>query len=207
MDLEFLIWCRCEIWNVVGHTEEWDKKKHEKPCKLFGTNMCFWYIYKREREREWTIQKLWGDVFPTTPSLYTIGCTYIAINLPKKNSKNEHLMHGFFLEEYPMSLWVNTWRQRILNRPTWAHGLSQVDGSIASNPHPKGLGTSMHVPPLRRLCWAIYWYGCMDFTKLDSRIPLVIQLTKTKIHEISTPKSKGTMKRWSWDKQPRTLRG
>ena len=42
---------------------------------------------------------------PTAPSIYTVGFTSIAIDLPEKNLKNEHMMHEFFLEEYPMSLW------------------------------------------------------------------------------------------------------
>ena len=47
---------------------------------------------------------VWGDWYPTTPSFYTIGFTPIAIDLFEEK-KNEHMLQGFFLEEYPMSLW------------------------------------------------------------------------------------------------------
>ena len=55
--------------------------------------------------KEWTVQEILGDVYPTTPSLYTVGFILIAINLPKEKFKNEHMLQGFFLGEYRMSLW------------------------------------------------------------------------------------------------------
>ncbi len=39
------------------------------------------------------------------PPFYTVGFTSIDIILPEEKFKNERMSWGFFLEEYPMSLW------------------------------------------------------------------------------------------------------
>ena len=46
------------------------------------------------------VLKIWGDLYPTTPSLYIVGFTSLAIDLPKDKLKNDHLLRGFFLKEY-----------------------------------------------------------------------------------------------------------
>ena len=40
----------------------------------------------------------WGDLYPTTPSVYTIRFTFVHIDLPEEKFKNEHMLQGFFLE-------------------------------------------------------------------------------------------------------------
>ena len=41
-------------------------------------------ILKKKWKGEWTVQKFGGDLYPTTLSLYTIGFTSIAIDLPEE---------------------------------------------------------------------------------------------------------------------------
>ena len=92
-----LSWSRREIWSAVGCIEEWGKKKPEKPCKLFDTNRCI-RCKKIYWEREWTVANFWGNLlYPTTPSLYVVGFTSIAINLLEGKFKIEHMLQGYFL--------------------------------------------------------------------------------------------------------------
>ena len=41
------------------------------------------------------VANFWGDLYLTTPSLYMVGFTSIAMDLPEENFKNEHMPQGF----------------------------------------------------------------------------------------------------------------
>ena len=84
----FLVVSRCEIWSVAGCIEEWGEKEPEKLCKLFDTERCFWF--SQYWKKEWTVPNFWDDLYPTTPSFYTVGFTSIAIDLLEEKLKNEH---------------------------------------------------------------------------------------------------------------------
>lgn len=44
-------------------------------------------------------------MYPTIPSLYLPRFTSIATDILKEKITNEHALQGFFLEEFPISLW------------------------------------------------------------------------------------------------------
>ena len=71
-------------------------------CKLFSTNMCF--RCKKIIEKENGRFKFF-EVIVLCYTLPLYGWIYIySHRSPQRKLKNEHMMHGFFLEEYPMSL-------------------------------------------------------------------------------------------------------
>ena len=90
VEFKFLSWSCREIWSVAGRTKEWGKKNPRNPTQetlICSVLTCAFDARKNWWKREWIIQKFWGDLYPTTPSLYTIRFTYIAIDLPEENSK------------------------------------------------------------------------------------------------------------------------
>ena len=66
-------------------------------CAFDAKKKTYW-------NKEWTTQIFWGDLYPTTPSMYMVRSTSMAINLPEEKFKYEHMLQEFFLEEYPISL-------------------------------------------------------------------------------------------------------
>ena len=66
---------------AVGRNEARKNPINPTSCLVLT---CAFDAKKHYWKRDWTLSKFWGDLYPTTPSLYTVGFTPIAIDLPKR---------------------------------------------------------------------------------------------------------------------------
>ena len=99
MHLNFLVEVDVKFGVMLGVSRNEARKN---PINLSSGSVLIGSFDAQKKEKKKIMRNFEVICTLLHPPFVQLDFTSIAIDLPKGNFNNEHLLHGFFLEEYPM---------------------------------------------------------------------------------------------------------